>query len=125
MLSDKQVMPVLPAVDMNRAKEFYTTKLGLSVAWERPAGMLFTAGQGTSIFIYQRAATKAEHTVASFLVDDIEAEMAELRKRGVKFEEYDRPGLKTVHGIAAMSPDKSAWFKDTEGNILALTEFSK
>jgi predicted enzyme related to lactoylglutathione lyase len=125
MLSDKKVSAVLPAVDLNRAKQFYTARLGLSVEWERPAGVLFAAGQGTSIFMYQRAATRAEHTVASFWVDDIEAEMADLRKRGVTFEEYDVPGLKTVHGIAAMSPDKSAWFKDTEGNIIALTQISR
>jgi predicted enzyme related to lactoylglutathione lyase len=123
MLSDKKVWPVLPAVDMARAKEFYTTKLGLSVEWERPAGVLFSAGQGSHLFMYQREATKAEHTVASFLVDDIEAEVKELRKRGIAFEEYDMPGLKTRQGIAAMSPDRAAWFRDTEGNILSLVEF--
>ena len=124
MLSDKKVMPVLPAVDLNRAKEFYTRKLGLPVEWEKDMGVLFSAGQGTGLFIYQRAeGTRAEHTVASFKVDNLEAEMAELRRQGIRFEEYDMPGLKTVQGIAAMSPDRSAWFKDSEGNILALVEY--
>jgi len=123
MLSDKKVWPVLPAVDMNRAKEFYTAKLGLSVEWEKESGVLFAAGHDSYLFMYERAATKADHTVAGFMVDDIEAEMADLRSRGIKFEEYDMPGLKTKQGIAAMSPDRAAWFKDSEGNIIALVEF--
>lgn len=123
MLSDKKVWPVLPAVDMNRAKEFYTAKLGLSVEWERESGTLFAAGHDTYLFMYERPPTRAEHTVAAFKVDDLEAEMQQLRNRGIEFEEYDMPGLKTKQGIAAMSPDRAAWFKDSEGNIIALVEF--
>jgi predicted enzyme related to lactoylglutathione lyase len=122
MLSDKKVWPVLPAADMKRAKEFYTSKLGLSVEWEKESGTLFSAGQDSYLFMYAYGPTRADHTVASFLVDDIEAEMEELRKRGIAFEEYDMPGLKTKQGIAAMSPDRAAWFRDSEGNILSLVE---
>ena len=75
--------------------------------------------------LYKRAATKADNTAAGFLVDDLEATMKELRAKGVKFEEYDFPGLKTVNGIATTDGEKGAWFKDTEGNILALAEMTK
>jgi catechol 2,3-dioxygenase-like lactoylglutathione lyase family enzyme len=122
MLSDKQVMPVLPAVDMRRAKDFYTSKLGLSIEWQREAGVLLSAGQDTYLFMYQHGPTKADHTVAAFAVENLEEEMQQLRNRGIEFEEYDLPGLKTKHGIAAMSPDRGAWFKDSEGNIIALIE---
>jgi predicted enzyme related to lactoylglutathione lyase len=78
------------------------------------------------IYIYQRAPTRADHTVAAFDVADIEAEMRQLRSKGVQFEEYDMPGIKTVNGVATMPDgDKAAWFKDTEGNILALEQMSK
>lgn len=123
MLSDKTVWPVLPVVNMNRAKDFYTSKLGLSVEWEKESGTLLSAGQDTYLFMYEHGATRADHTVAAFRVDDLEAEMRELRSRGIKFEEYDLPGLKTKQGIAAMSPDRAAWFKDSEDNIIALVEF--
>ncbi|HDR73580.1 MAG TPA: VOC family protein [Methanoculleus sp.] len=123
MLSDKSVWPVLPVADMNRAKDFYTSKLGLSVEWEKESGTLFAAGQGAYLFMYEHGPTRADHTVAAFRVQDLEAEMQQLRNRGISFEEYDLPGLKTKQGIAAMSPDRAAWFKDSEGNIIALVEF--
>jgi hypothetical protein len=85
---------------------------------------MFGAGEGTMLYVYQRGPTKADQTVASFKVENIEAHVKELRAKGVKFEEYDIPamGIKTVGGIAAMGKTKSAWFKDTEGNILALDQ---
>jgi hypothetical protein len=95
------------------------------------SGFTIQAGAGTWLYIYQRGATKADHTVAEFEVDNMEAEVKELKARGVKFEEYDIPsmGIKTVNGIATMSTSmgemKSAWFKDTEGNILALGQMPK
>ena len=125
MLTNAMVAPNLPAVDIKRARKFYTEKLGLQVAKEDSAqGIMFKAGEGTMLYIYQRAATKADHTAASFKVDNVEAEVKELRAKGVKFEEYDIPnmGIKTVNGIATMGDMKSAWFKDTEGNILALIQ---
>jgi predicted enzyme related to lactoylglutathione lyase len=125
MLSKAMVAPSLPAVDIKRARKFYEEKLGLKVVMEDPSpGIMVQAGEGTMIYIYQRGATKADHTVASFKVDNIEAEVKELKAKGVKFEEYDIPkmGIKTVNGIATMGKMKGAWFKDTEGNILALTQ---
>ena len=131
MLTNKPVNPTLPAVDLKRARQFYEEKLGLKVVIDDPiVGLMLMAGENTYLYLYQRAATKAEHTVAQFHVDDLAAEVKELQSKGITFEEYDIPemGLKTMNGIAKMSsPEgeiKGAWFKDTEGNILALVELS-
>lgn len=128
MLVNAAVAPTLPAVDLKRARRFYEEKLGLKVVMEDPSpGIMFQAGKGTTLYVYQRAASKADHTVASFTVNDIEAEAKELKGKGVKFEEYDIPsmGLKTVNGIATMGKMKGAWFKDTEGNILSIVQMLK
>ncbi len=131
MLSNKAVHPTLPAVDINRARTFYEEKLGLKViAEDSSPGITLLAGKGTMMYIYQRGATKADHTVAEFEVEDIDMEVRELKNKGVMFEDYDIPsmGIKTVNGIAEMSMDgeqmKGAWFKDSEGNILALNQMS-
>lgn len=125
MLANAMVAPSLPAVDIKRARKFYEEKLGLKVVAEDPSpGIMLQAGGGTMMYVYQRAATKADHTVASFKVDSIEKEVKELKAKGIKFEEYDLPkmGIKTVNGIANVGGMKAAWFKDTEGNILGLAE---
>jgi predicted enzyme related to lactoylglutathione lyase len=122
MIADKVVGPVLPAVDLERAKRFYREKLGLTIFKESPAGVMFVCGAGTYLFIYEHGATKADHTVAFFWVDDIRTEVSALKQKGVVFEEYDLPNLKTVDGIAKTGEYQSAWFKDTEGNILAVTQ---
>jgi len=131
MLSDKMAYAVLPAVDIMRARNFWQ-KLGLKVMMDDPSqGMMVMAGEGSMFYVYQRGPTKADHTVMDFKVDNIDAEMKELRGKGVKFEEYDIPamGIKTVNGVATMGSgdnmSKSAWFKDTEGNIIALDQMSK
>lgn len=123
-LANAPVCAVLPAEDIKRAKKFWTEKIGLTIDEEMPqtGDVIFSAGKGTKIYMYQRARTKAEHTVASFLVDDLEKTMKELRANGVKFEDYDFPGLKTVNGIATFGNEKAAWFTDPEGNIVALSE---
>jgi len=121
MLSKAMIAPTLPAIDLKRARKFYEEKLGLKVVMEDPSpGMMLQCGQGTMLYVYQRSATKADHTVASFKVDDIETEVQELKAKGVKFEEYNLPNIKTVNGIATMGNIKSAWFKDSEGNVLSL-----
>ena len=126
MLDRAMVTPTLPAVDLKRARKFYEGKLGLKVVMEDPSpGMMLQCGKGTMMYVYQRAATKADHTVASFAVDNINAEVKELKGKGIKFEEYDMPGLKTVDSIARFAGMKSAWFKDTEGNILSVAQLPK
>jgi predicted enzyme related to lactoylglutathione lyase len=124
MLDKYPVTATLPATDIKRAKQFYTEKLGLKVEMEDPSpAVMFKAGKNTMLYVYQRgSATKAEHTAAAFRVDNIEKVMQELKAKGLMFEEYDMPGLKTVNGIFTMGKVKGAWFKDTEGNILGLTE---
>ena len=74
-----------------------------------------------------RLVCRSAHTAASFNVEDIEAEVRELKSKGVKFEEYNIPSmhLKTVNSIATLDKIKSAWFKDTEGNILSITQLSR
>jgi predicted enzyme related to lactoylglutathione lyase len=123
MLGSSPVVATLPAVDIERAKDFYAQVLGLKKA-ELPVpddAALFEAGQGTQIFIYQRERTKAEHTAATFVVSDIDEVVDGLTAKGVVLEQYDFGEIKTDdRGIATMGSNKSAWFKDTEGNIIAL-----
>jgi predicted enzyme related to lactoylglutathione lyase len=124
MLADSPVAAVLPAMDMARAKDFYQNKLGLKLIplpMEDP--LIFEAGDKTTLVIYHRPdGTKAEHTVAGFNVKDVVATIKELSAKGVVFEDYDMPGLKTVDHIMDYGGSKSAWFKDTEGNILAVNQ---
>jgi catechol 2,3-dioxygenase-like lactoylglutathione lyase family enzyme len=126
MFNNAQAYATLPAADLERAKKFYSEKLGLRLIREDPSpGALFQAGGGTVVYLYQRAATKADHTVAAFEISDFDATFNELKGRGIKFEDYNLPNLKTKNGVFMMqSPAgvmKGAWFKDTEGNILGLT----
>lgn len=122
MLSDAPVHAAVPASDIERAKRFYRDTLGLSVAEEAEEGVRFDCG-GTQFYIYPTgSAGMATHTLASWRVADLDAEMDELRRRGVTFEEYDLPGLKTVDGVASWGRVRGAWFKDSEGNILGVTE---
>lgn len=122
MLSEKIVVTTIPVVNIKRAKQFYREKLELKLLEEMDEALIFQAGNNTQLYLYKRDQTKADHTVASFMVDDIENEVNHLKKRGVVFEEYDLPNIKTVDGIASSGDYKSAWFKDTEGNIIAITQ---
>jgi len=124
MLTNAPVHPTLVAVDVARAKVFYQEKLGLTLIKEDPSpGATFQAGEGTYIYIYQREKTKADHTVASFHVDDVENTVKQLQEKGIKFEDVDMPslGIRTVNGVATLGDMKGAWFKDTEGNTLAIS----
>jgi catechol 2,3-dioxygenase-like lactoylglutathione lyase family enzyme len=123
MLKDKQVGAVLPAADIARARGFYRDKLGLEP--ENPDAtdnLQYICGGGTRFLLYETPnAGTAKNTQIGWLVEDLPAAVEELRAKGVVFEEYDFPGLKTENGIAT-TPDGSsaAWFLDTEGNILSL-----
>lgn len=128
MLREARMAAILPAVDIERARKFYSEKLGLPTP-DMPVpedGAVFESGGGTMLYLYEReGGTKADHTVAGWLVEDLEKTVKELRENGVVFEQYDMPGLKTdERGIAEAGGARSAWFKDTEGNILAITEMS-
>ena len=121
MLTDHRAYATIPAADMSRAKSWYRDKLGLTPAKEDEMGCIYNVGGGTSFLLYSTPnAGKAPNTLLSFSTDDVEAEVQDLRRHGVKFEDYDMPGLKTVNGIATMGQYHAAWFKDSEGNILAV-----
>ncbi len=122
-LSTAPVYAVLPAEDIHRAHRFYWEVLGLDVEM-LPSGeeLLVSAGDGSRILIYQRARTLAEHTVATFIVEDLRASVSELRERGVRFEDYDLPGLKTVDGIFESPTELGAWFTDSEGNTISVAQ---
>ena len=86
---------------------------------------IFECGNGTGMELYQRSPSKADHTVATFVVSNVEDEVNALRGKGVIFEEYDMPEIKTQNGIATQGSVKAAWFKDSEGNILCIHEIMR
>jgi len=126
-LSDYLMVGVLRADDLDRAKRFYTEVLGLVEATSIEAGTaVFTARDGSAVMIYERPGMPAPlNTTLGFTipVDRFDGVVAELRGKGVVFEEYDLPdiGLTTTNGVAEMDGAKAAWLKDSEGNILNLT----
>lgn len=123
MLSELEVHAVLPAKDLQRARAYYKEKLGMEPTDERADGIVFQTPAGAKIFMYETDnAGTAKNTALSWSTDDLDAEMAELRGRGVVFEDYDFPGLKTENGIATYDGGRGAWFIDSEGNILAVGE---
>ena len=125
-LSDAMVCGVVRAESYDRAKKFYNQVLGLDVAQEvagKGGWGMFAAGKGTMLMVYENPKLKApENTTLGFGVssEKFDALVAELRGNGVVLEDYDIPemGLKTTDGIAEMDGQKTAWFKDSEGNIL-------
>jgi catechol 2,3-dioxygenase-like lactoylglutathione lyase family enzyme len=123
MLQRSPMYAYIPAKNVARAREFYERKLGFSPARELAGGVRYEFGGGTACFLYPTPnAGTSKASQAFWQVEDIEREVADLRSRGVQFEEYDMPGMKTKDGIATAGGAKAAWFKDTEGNILALVQ---
>lgn len=123
MLKSFPLSPTIPVQDVERAKQFYLEKLGLERG-DMPAGpdgVLVKSG-GVHFVLYTTEAPRGGHTLATWPVTDLVAEMADLRGRGIVFEDYDLPGLKTVDGVSDAEGMRGAWFKDSEGNILALNE---
>jgi len=114
----------LPVEDLARARAFYAEKLGLRPSRE-VEGALFYEGEGsTGFLLFPSGARPSGHTQMAWFVKDIVASVAKLKSRGVVFEEYDFPGLKTNHGIADLGYEKAAWFRDSEGNLLALGQLA-
>jgi catechol 2,3-dioxygenase-like lactoylglutathione lyase family enzyme len=128
MLEHSDVATRLPVQDLKRARSFYAEKLGLEPVEERPGGLLYRCGKGSFALFLSAGAAAGTHTQMGWEVADIEATVAALRARGVVFEEYDLPGLKTVNGIAQIAGnypskgtgEKGAWFKDSEGNLVGI-----
>jgi predicted enzyme related to lactoylglutathione lyase len=124
MLKDAPIVPYIPASDVDRARRFYEDKVGLVVREASAAGVVYECAGGSWIFLYEsQGAGTSKASQAFWDVQDVEAEVTALKARGVEFLDYDLPGLKTVDGVATMDDGtKGAWFRDSEGNILALIQ---
>jgi len=123
MLAGTQVTCMLPVKDLARARRFYEDSLRLEAIGQRPDGKFVYRCGGTEIALFPKPeGTKAEHTALSFAVPDIRAAIAELKRRGVAFEDYDLPEFRTVDHVCVLGSEKAAWFRDPEGNILCLHE---
>ena len=128
MLSDAKVATRLPAQDLRRARAFYSEKLGLEPLEERPGGLRYRCGEGEFALFESAGKPSGAHTQIAFEVEDIEATVSELHDRGVVFEEYDLPGLRTENGIAEIegnypskgTGERGAWFRDSEGNMVGI-----
>ena len=123
MLKDCPVVPYIPVSDLGRARKFYEHVVGLVPLRETGAGVVYAGANGSSIFMYVSAnAGTSKASQAFWQVTDLVAEMTELRARGIVFEEYDFPGFKMMNGVATGGGAMTAWFKDTEGNTMALVQ---
>ena len=128
MLANAKVATRLPAKDLNRAWAFYSEKLGLEPVEQREGGLRYVCAAGEFAIFVSAGTQSGTHTQMGWEVEDIEATVRELRLRGVAFEEYDLPGLKTVEGIAEIAGnyaskgigERGAWFRDSEGNLLGI-----
>jgi predicted enzyme related to lactoylglutathione lyase len=123
MLSHHRVSAVLVSTDLERSQTFYNDKVGLTLSPETIKNhLVFEAGDGTSLLIYGRpAGNKADHTQVRFWSNDIEKDVAALAASGVEFEEYDTDTFKTVdHIVTTAGIGRSAWFKDPDGNTIAV-----
>jgi len=123
MLQKSPLYAYIPVKDVGRARQFYEQKLGFRPRREDAGGVVYEFGERTACFMYPTLnAGTSKASQAFWQVDDIEREVADLKARGVKFEEYALPGMKMANGIATAGGAKAAWFKDSEGNILALVQ---
>ena len=128
LLENAEVSTRLPAQDLDRARAFYAQKLGLEPVEEREGGLRYRCGNCYFAVFQSAGRASGEHTQMALEVDDLESVVAELRKRGVVFEEVDVPGLRTVDGIADIEGnypskgrgERGAWFRDSEGNLVGI-----
>jgi catechol 2,3-dioxygenase-like lactoylglutathione lyase family enzyme len=123
MLSGALYAAALPCSDLERAKSFYADKLGLVPADEQPDRLFYEGRGGTGFLLFvSRGTASGSHDQLRFSVADIEAEVRDLKQRGVRFEEYDFPGFDKATSIAWVVDHSAAWFKDSEGNLLAIVQ---
>ena len=122
MLQDAPMYSYIPAKDVARARKFYEEKLGFKVNREIAGGVVYEFGRATACFLYPTPnAGTSRASQAFWQVENIEREVAELKARGVNFEKYDMPEM-DKNRISTAGGAKAAWFKDTEGNIMALIQ---
>src|SRR5438876_10346618 len=123
MLSNYPIDVVLLAMDLAAAKDFYAGTIGLRVLSESPGAVTFQCGGESQLVVTKSSVgTRDEQTQATFRVADVRAEVSELRRRGVKIEDYDLPGLKTQDGIADIGFAWMAWFLDPGKNCVGLIQ---
>lgn len=123
MVHDNRISAVLVSTDLERAQRFYEDKVGLKLAPETIKNhLVFDCGNGTTLLIYGRPhPNHADHTQVRFWSADIDKDVAELVQNGVEFEEYDTETFRTVnHVVTSAGIGRSAWFKDPDGNTIAL-----
>ena len=114
----------LPAKDLERARSFYVDRLGLTVQSEDEAGIHFVVGGSRFRLFSSSGSSDGSHTQLALIVQDIAAQVDALHARGVSFEAYDYPTLKTVDGIADLGYARAAWLKDSEGNLLGIAQLA-
>ena len=123
MLKDCPTHATLPASDLARARAFYEETLGFEPASVTPGGVFYQAA-GTRFFVFPSGgAASGSHTQMGFTTTDIDSDVADLRSRGVHFESYDMDGFDKDSLIFAGGPIRSAWFRDSEGNLLGIVQF--
>ena len=123
MLQDAPMYAYIPAKDLARARKFYEEKVGLKASQQTNGGVVYVFGKGTAAFLYPTPnAGTSQASQAFWSVDDVDAEIVALKARGVVFEHYDMPGERSPQGAITAGGAKAAWFKDSEGNIMALIE---
>ena len=123
MATNNRISSVLVSTDLERSQRFYETRVGLTLSPETIKNhLLFECGDGTTLLIYGRAGgNKADHTQVRFWSTDIDKDVAVLVENGIEFEEYDTETFKTVdHIVTSPGIGRSAWFKDPDGNTLAV-----
>ena len=126
MLGDAKIAGRLPAQDLERARRFYSEKLGLEPVDERPGGLLYKPTGGGEFALFQSAgAPSGTHTQMGWEVDDIDAVVAELRSRGVEFDEAGVVDIEGNYPSKGASGERAAWFRDSEGNILGVGQLTR
>ena len=123
MLQNSPVYAYIPARDLARARKFYEGKLGFKATQETTGGVVYACSGGTACFLYPTPnAGTSQASQAFWSVDDVDSEIEALKARGVVFEDYDMPGQKSPSGAVTAGGAKAAWFKDSEGNIMAIIQ---
>jgi catechol-2,3-dioxygenase len=124
MLAEHPIDVMLTAADLGAVRRFYGDGVGLEVLVESDDFVTFRCGGDSRLVVTRTSAPSSEQTTkASWRVDDVAAEVAELRARGVEVVDYDEPGLRTVDGVADVGFALSAWFVDPGGNTIGLLQF--
>jgi predicted enzyme related to lactoylglutathione lyase len=119
----KALLPVLPAADLSRARAFYHDALEMDPDEIHEGTLLYRLDSGATFEIYETEnAGTAKNTQMCWATDDLDSEMARLRQHGVVFEDFEIPGMKTIDGVATTEEGKTAWFRDSEGNFICITQ---